>query len=161
ALVPRHDARRLRARQPVRRLPDEGRPLPRRRAGDGGRGAARIAGPAVNGDRAPRRAWVALGVLALPCLLYAMDLTVLDLAWPRLAAVLHASAPELLWIVDVYGFLVAGSLLTMGSLGDRFGRRRLLLVGAACFSVASIAAAAATSAAALIASRALLGLAGA
>src|SRR5262245_42920262 len=97
--------------------------------------------------RAGRREWLGLGVLALACLLYAMDLTVLHLAVPRLSAALKPSSVELLWIVDVYGFLVAGSLITMGTLGDRIGRRKLLLVGAAAFSAASIAAAFATTAA--------------
>jgi DHA2 family multidrug resistance protein-like MFS transporter len=110
---------------------------------------------------AGRREWIGLAVLALPCLLYSMDLTVLHLAVPKLTADLHPSSAQLLWIIDIYGFLVAGSLITMGTLGDRIGRRRLLLIGAAAFGVASVAAAFATSAAMLIATRALLGLAGA
>ncbi len=100
-------------------------------------------------------------MIALPCLLYSMDLTVLHLAIPKLTADLTPSSAELLWIIDIYGFLVAGSLITMGTLGDRIGRRRLLLIGAAAFGVASVAAAFATSPAMLIATRALLGLAGA
>ncbi|HWJ55020.1 MAG TPA: MFS transporter, partial [Vicinamibacterales bacterium] len=111
--------------------------------------------------RAGRREWIGLAVLALPCLLYSMDLTVLHLAVPKLTADLRPSSAELLWIIDIYGFLVAGSLITMGTLGDRIGRRRLLLVGAAAFGVASIAAAFSTSARMLIATRALLGVAGA
>src|SRR5262249_1812264 len=111
--------------------------------------------------RATIREWIGLGVIALPCLLYSMDLTVLNLAVPRLSADLRPSASELLWIVDVYGFLVAGSLITMGTLGDRIGRRRLLMFGAAAFRVGSVAAAFSTSARMLIATRALLGLAGA
>ena len=111
--------------------------------------------------RAGRREWMGLAVIALPCVLYAMDLTVLNLAVPRLSADLRPSAAQLLWIVDIYGFLVAGSLITMGSLGDRFGRRRLLLVGAAAFGAASVLAAFAQSAGMLIAARALLGVAGA
>ena len=71
------------------------------------------------------------------------------------------AAPQLLWIIDIYGFLVAGSLITMGTLGDRIGRRRLLLIGAAAFGVASVVAAFSTSAEMLIATRALLGVAGA
>jgi DHA2 family multidrug resistance protein-like MFS transporter len=114
--------------------------------------------PAV---RATRRAWVGLAVLALPCFLYAMDLTVLDLAVPRLVADLHPSSTELLWIVDIYGFLVAGSLITMGTLGDRFGRRRVLLTGAVAFAGASLFAAFAQSAAMLIVARAVLGVAAA
>ena len=100
-------------------------------------------------------------MIALPCLLYAMDLTVLTLAVPALTADLRPSATELLWIVDIYGFLVAGFLITMGVLGDRIGRRRLLLIGAAAFGAASVVAAFASSPETLIASRALLGVAGA
>jgi len=80
-------------------------------------------------------------VLALPCVLYSMDLTVLNLAVPALSADLRPSSAELLWIVDIYGFLVAGSLITMGTLGDRIGRRKLLLMGAVAFGVASVLAA--------------------
>jgi DHA2 family multidrug resistance protein-like MFS transporter len=90
-----------------------------------------------------------------------MDMTVLNLALPTLAATFRPSASQLLWMVDIYGFLVAGFLITMGTLGDRFGRRRLLLVGAAAFAVASTLAAFARSAEMLIAMRALLGVAGA
>jgi DHA2 family multidrug resistance protein-like MFS transporter len=111
--------------------------------------------------RATRREWLGLAVIALPCLLYAMDLTVLNLAVPSLSARLRPSSAQLLWILDVYGFLVAGSLITMGTLGDRIGRRKLLLLGAAAFGATSVLAAFADSAAALIAARALLGLAGA
>ncbi len=100
-------------------------------------------------------------MLALPCLLYSMDLTVLNLAVPHLSAELRPTSSQLLWIVDVYGFMVAGSLITMGTLGDRIGRRRLLLIGAAAFGLASIVAAFSTSAEMLIATRALLGVAGA
>ena len=111
--------------------------------------------------KAGRREWLGLAVLALPCLLYSMDLTVLHLAVPKLTTDLQPSSSQLLWIIDIYGFLVAGSLITMGTLGDRIGRRRLLLVGAAAFGAASIAAAFSTTATMLIATRALLGLAGA
>jgi MFS transporter, DHA2 family, multidrug resistance protein len=111
--------------------------------------------------RAGRREWIALAVLALPCLLYAMDLTVLYLALPSLSADLEPSSTELLWISDVYGFLLAGLLITMGTLGDRIGRRRLLLIGAAGFGAASVLAAFSTSAGMLIGARALLGVAGA
>ncbi|WP_191060847.1 MFS transporter, partial [Geminicoccus harenae] len=113
------------------------------------------------GSRATPREWIGLAVLALPCLVYSMDLTVLNLAIPQLSADLRPSAAQLLWIVDIYGFLVAGSLITMGTLGDRIGRRRLLLIGAAAFGVASVLAAFAPSAELLILARAVLGLAGA
>ena len=110
---------------------------------------------------AGRREWTGLAVLALPCILYSMDLTVLNLAVPALSADLKPSSAELLWIVDIYGFMVAGLLITMGTLGDRIGRRRLLLIGAAAFGTASVLAAFSSSAAMLIASRALLGAAAA
>lgn len=115
----------------------------------------------TDGPRAGRREWLGLGVLALACLLYAMDLTVLHLAVPKLSEALQPTSAQLLWIVDIYGFLVAGSLITMGTMGDRVGRRRLLLIGAAAFGATSILAAFSTSAEMLIVSRALLGSAGA
>src|SRR5262245_54238502 len=111
--------------------------------------------------KAGRREWIGLAILMLPTLLIVMDLTVLHLAVPHLSAELKPSSSQLLWIVDIYGFLVAGSLVTMGTLGDRIGRRRLLLIGAAAFGVASVLAAFSTSAQMLIAARALLGVAGA
>jgi DHA2 family multidrug resistance protein-like MFS transporter len=112
-------------------------------------------------SRATRREWIGLAVIALPSLLYTMDLTVLTLAVPSLSADLRPSSTELLWIVDVYGFLVAGFLITMGTLGDRIGRRRLLLIGAGAFGAASVFAAFSSSPEMLIASRAVLGIAGA
>ena len=116
----------------------------------------------MSGDgRATRREWIGLAVLALPCVLYAMDLTVLNLAVPALSTDLKPSASQLLWIIDIYGFLVAGSLITMGTLGDRIGRRKLLLIGAAAFGAASVVAAFSRSSGTLIAARALLGVAGA
>ena len=111
--------------------------------------------------RAGRREWIGLAVLALACVLYSMDLTVLHLAVPEISADLEPSSAQLLWIVDIYGFLLAGSLITMGTLGDRIGRRRLLLIGASAFGLASLLAAFSTSAEMLIAARALLGVAGA
>src|ERR687894_1037389 len=116
---------------------------------------------AETAPRAGRREWIGLAVIALPCMLYSMDLTVLNLAVPALSADLQPSSAQLLWILDIYGFLVAGSLITMGTLGDRIGRRRLLLIGGAAFGLASIIAAFSTSAEMLIASRAVLGVAGA
>ncbi|HYY81334.1 MAG TPA: MFS transporter, partial [Actinomycetes bacterium] len=120
-------------------------------------GATASAAPPLAG----RREWTGLAVLALACLLYAMDLTVLHLAVPSLSEDLRPSSAELLWITDIYGFMVAGFLVTMGTLGDRIGRRRLLLFGAAAFGVVSVLAALSTSPEMLIASRALLGIAGA
>src|SRR5262245_54180229 len=90
-----------------------------------------------------------------------MDLTVLNLAVPSLSAALQPGSTQLLWIIDIYGFFVAGSLITMGTLGDRIGRRRLLMFGAAAFGLASVLAAFSTSALMLIVARAILGFAGA
>lgn len=105
--------------------------------------------------------WLGLSVIALACVLYSMDLTVLNLAIPAISADLQPSSAQLLWIVDIYGFMVAGALITMGTLGDRIGRRRLLMIGAAAFGVASVLAAFSTSSEMLIVTRALHGLAGA
>jgi len=90
-----------------------------------------------------------------------MDLTVLFLAIPSIVPDLGASATAALWITDVYGFLIAASLLTMGRLADRLGRRRALIGGATGFAVASAAAALAPSAGLLIVARGVQGLAGA
>ena len=116
---------------------------------------------AVEAPKAGRREWIGLSVIALPCLLYSMDLTVLNVAVPHLSADLKPSSSQLLWIIDIYGFFVAGFLITMGTLGDRIGRRRLLLIGAVAFGAASVLAAFSTSAEMLIVARALLGVAGA
>jgi MFS transporter, DHA2 family, multidrug resistance protein len=111
--------------------------------------------------KAGRREWIGLAVLALACLLYVMDLTVLHLAVPAISADLAPTSAQLLWIIDIYGFFVAGSLITMGTLGDRIGRRKLLLIGATAFGLVSLAAAFSPTAESLIVSRALLGIAGA
>ncbi|MEV4581432.1 MFS transporter [Nonomuraea jabiensis] len=111
--------------------------------------------------RAGARGWLGLSVLCLATLLLAVDNTVLMLALPHLAADLHPSGTELLWITDVYGFMIAGFIITMGSLGDRIGRRRLMVIGAAAFGAASVVAAFSTTTTMLIAARVLLGLAGA
>ncbi|HEV2639995.1 MAG TPA: MFS transporter [Actinocrinis sp.] len=111
--------------------------------------------------RAGRREWIALGVLTLTALMVSMDTMVLYFAVPFISAKLQPSASQQLWILDVYGFVLAGLLITMGSLGDRIGRRLLLLAGGAAFGLASLAAAYSHSADQLIASRALLGIAGA
>ena len=112
-------------------------------------------------DRAGPRQWAGLAVLALPCLVVAMDAHLLHLALPQVAADLKVGGELLLWIVDLYVFLGAGALLTMGMVGDRVGRRRLLLVGAAAFAAASVLAASASGAPQLLVARGLLGLAGA
>lgn len=97
----------------------------------------------------------------LPLLLVSMDVSVLYFAIPAISADLEPSGTQQLWIFDIYGFVLAGLLMTMGALGDRFGRRRLLLAGAAAFGAASVVAAYADSAGMLIAARAVLGLGGA
>ncbi|KRC93871.1 MULTISPECIES: MFS transporter [unclassified Streptomyces] len=111
--------------------------------------------------RAGRREWTALGVLMLPLLLVSMDVSVLYFAIPAISADLEPSGTQQLWIFDIYAFVLAGLLMTMGSLGDRIGRRRLLLIGAAAFGAASLIAAYADSAETLIAARAVLGIGGA
>jgi MFS transporter, DHA2 family, multidrug resistance protein len=110
---------------------------------------------------ATRRDWFGLAVIVLPCLVVSMDLSVLFYALPFLSADLAPSSSELLWILDLYGFVLAGFLITMGTLGDRIGRRKVLLAGAALFGAASVLAAYAQSTQMLIAARALLGIAGA
>ncbi|WP_020574206.1 MFS transporter [Actinopolymorpha alba] len=111
--------------------------------------------------RAGRREWIGLAVLALPTLLLAMDQSVLYLALPRLSEDLGASSTQALWIIDIYGFMLAGFLITMGTLGDRIGRRKLLLTGVAAFGLATVLAAYSASPGMLIATRAVMGIAGA
>ncbi|HEX5114408.1 MAG TPA: MFS transporter [Pseudonocardiaceae bacterium] len=110
---------------------------------------------------AGRREWIGLAVLALPTLLTALDISVVYLAVPRLSADLGPSPTQQLWIADIYGFLLAGFLIPMGTLGDRIGRRRLLLIGACAFGCASLLAAFSQNGTMLIVARALLGVAGA
>jgi DHA2 family multidrug resistance protein-like MFS transporter len=116
---------------------------------------------ATTAPRAGRAAWIGLAVLVLPTLLISMDIMVLYYAIPFISEELSPSSTQQLWIMDIYGFLLAGLLVTMGTLGDRIGRRRLLLIGAAAFGLASAASAYSHSAGMLIATRALLGVAGA
>ncbi|MFE0591259.1 MFS transporter [Micromonospora echinospora] len=111
--------------------------------------------------RAGARQWAALGALTLAVTLLAVDGTVLALAMPALTADLGATSTEVLWIGDAYSFALAGLLISMGTLADRIGRRRLLLIGVAGFGLASLAAAFAPTAGWLIAARVLLGVAGA
>jgi DHA2 family multidrug resistance protein-like MFS transporter len=117
--------------------------------------------PTGTNSRAGRREWTALGVLMLPLLLVSMDVSVLYFAIPAISADLRPSGTQQLWIFDIYAFVLAGLLMTMGSLGDRIGRRRLLLIGATAFGAASLVAAYANSAETLIAARAVLGIGGA
>ncbi|HZX37135.1 MAG TPA: MFS transporter, partial [Streptomyces sp.] len=105
--------------------------------------------------------WLALAVLVLAVLLVAVDATVLGLATPFLSEDLKPSGTQLLWIGDVYSFVIAGLLVSMGSLGDRIGRKKLLLIGAVAFGAVSVLNAYATSPELMILARALLGVAGA
>lgn len=114
-----------------------------------------------SGGRTGPARWAGLAVLALPTVLLGLDLTVLHLALPSLAMDLSPSGTQELWIVDSYGFLIAGFLITMGTLGDRIGRRRLLMIGGVAFITTSVTAAYSPTAEVLIASRAALGVAGA
>jgi DHA2 family multidrug resistance protein-like MFS transporter len=111
--------------------------------------------------RATRKEWSGLVLLVLPMLMVASDLTVLFMALPTVTADLDADASQALWIVHIYGFAIAGLLVTMGRLGDRIGPRRLMLTGGAAFAVFSVLAAFSVSAEMLIAARALMGVAGA
>ncbi|QVJ02391.1 MFS transporter [Nocardiopsis eucommiae] len=117
--------------------------------------------PDAVGTRAGPKEWIGLAVLAMPTLLLSIDMTVLYLALPELSADLAPTSTQQLWILDIYAFMIGGFLVTMGALGDRIGRRRLLLIGAVVFGIASVLAAYSVSAEMLIVTRALLGLAGA
>lgn len=111
--------------------------------------------------KATGRAWLGLAVLVLPLLLITIDGTVLILGLPAISAELSPTGVEQLWMIDVYSLVLAGLLVAMSSVGDRFGRRRNLLIGAVVFSVASVSGALATEPWMLIAARALLGVGGA
>ena len=111
--------------------------------------------------RAGPREWLALAVIVLPVLLISIDNTVLTFALPQVSVALRPSGEQLMWLVDIYPLMLAGLLIAAGSLGDRVGRRRLLLIGAFGFGLASVGAAFAPTAEALIAWRALLGVFGA
>ncbi|KQU86358.1 MFS transporter [Ensifer sp. Root31] len=108
--------------------------------------------------KAGMREWLGLTLLALPTALLGLDLTLLHLALPALAADLQLNSTQALWIMDAYGFMIAGFLITMGTLGDRIGRRKLLMIGATAFAIASMFAAFSTTATMLITARAALGV---
>ncbi|WP_345802923.1 MFS transporter [Microbacterium sp. AZCO] len=112
-------------------------------------------------ERVGWRGWAALVVLMLPVLLVSVDNTVLSFALPQIALDLEPSGIEQLWIIDAYPLVLASLLVTMGTLGDRFGRRRMLLIGATGFALVSAGAAFAPTAAWLIAARAGMGVFGA
>jgi DHA2 family multidrug resistance protein-like MFS transporter len=123
---------------------------------------ASIARPAAAvKSTAGTREWLGLALLALPTMLLGLDLTLLHLALPALAADLQPTSMQALWIMDAYGFMIAGFLITMGTLGDRIGRRKLLIIGASAFAAASVFAAFSTSPGMLILARGALGVAGA
>jgi len=131
-------------------------------ASTAGQGAAREPlAPGATSARAPRRAWFALAVLMLPVLLVSIDNTVLSFALPEISLALEPTAAQQLWIIDAYPLVLAGLLVAMGSAGDRWGRRRMLLIGSVGFALVSIGAAFAPTAEALIAARAALGFFGA
>ena len=111
--------------------------------------------------KAGRREWFGLAVLALPTFVVAIDLFVLLLALPTLTKSLGAGSVQQLWVTDIYGFLLAGLLVTMGTVGDRIGRRKLLIIGGAAFAVLSVLCAYAPTIELLITARALLGITGA
>lgn len=113
------------------------------------------------GTRVGRRGWAALVVLMLPVLLVSVDNTVLSFALPAIGRDLEPTSAQQLWIVDVYPLVLAGLLVTMGTMGDRFGRRRMLLIGATGFAAVSALAAFAPTAEALIVARAVMGVFGA
>lgn len=115
----------------------------------------------TDAPRVGARGWAALVVLMLPVLLVSVDNTVLSFALPEISIALAPSGAEQLWIIDVYPLVLAGLLVTMGTLGDRFGRRKMLLIGATGFAAVSALAAFAPTAGLLIAARALLGFFGA
>jgi len=117
--------------------------------------------PSSAAEMSHRRQWAALAVLMLPVLLISVDNTVLSFALPLITEDLGPSASMQLWIADIYALVLAALLVTMGSLSDRFGRRRLLVIGAVGFALVSIAAAFATTPEQLVAARAALGLFGA
>ncbi|MDQ1128319.1 MFS transporter [Microbacterium sp. SORGH_AS_0888] len=114
-----------------------------------------------NGRRVGIRGWLALVVLMLPVLLVSVDNTVLSFALPEIAVALRPTSTQQLWIIDAYPLVLAGLLVTMGTMGDRFGRRRMLLIGASGFAAVSALAAFAPSAELLIAGRAAMGVFGA
>ncbi|MFF0717522.1 MFS transporter [Micromonospora sp. NPDC003816] len=116
---------------------------------------------ATAGHLSPRRRWAALAVLSTSLLVVVMDMTILNVALPDMAAALSPTAAQQLWIVDIYSLVLAGLLVSMSTLGDRWGRRRLLLAGFSVFGGASLLILVAESAPMVIAVRALLGVGGA
>jgi len=114
----------------------------------------------TNGEGHPRR-WAILGVLVVSLLIVVLDNTVLNIALPTIQRDLGASAGELVWAIDSYILAFAALLFTWGALGDRFGRKRILVIGLIIFGIASAASAFAETPAQLIAFRAVMGVGGA
>ncbi|MBX6342021.1 MAG: MFS transporter, partial [Thermomicrobiaceae bacterium] len=112
-------------------------------------------------DTVYERRWWTLAVLSLALMVISLDNTILNVALPTLVRELHATASQLQWIVDSYVLVFAGLLLTAGSVGDKFGRKRALSVGLAAFGGFSMLAGLSGSANQLIAARALMGIGGA
>ncbi|GAB2887444.1 MFS transporter [Nocardioides pacificus] len=145
--------------------PRSARPVRPRLAGRPRTARPRTARPRTSQPRTTQpgagRRWAVLAVLMLPVLLVSVDNTVLSFAVPAITRALGPSSTQVLWIIDIYPLVLAALLIPMGSLGDRIGRRRLLLLGAVGFAATSAAAAFAPTAGALVAARALLGVFGA
>lgn len=120
-----------------------------------------MSGTSAPATRTGAKQWWGLAVLVIPSTLLFMMLTILFLAAPNLATDLNPSSAQLLWILDIYGFVMAGFLVAMGVLGDRVGKRRLMVIGAILYAVVSIAAALTTEPSLMIVWRAVLGLGGA
>jgi DHA2 family multidrug resistance protein-like MFS transporter len=112
-------------------------------------------------QKATVKEWLGLGVLGMTSLVVSIDLFVMLLALPEIGQDLHPSSTQLLWITDMYGFLLSGFMITMGTLGDHIGRRKVLLIGCAAFGATSLLVAFSQNAGMLIFARALLGVAGA
>jgi EmrB/QacA subfamily drug resistance transporter len=115
----------------------------------------------LDAEQIHKRRWWALAVLSFSLLIIGIDNTILNVALPHLSESLHATNSQLQWIIDGYTIVYAGLILTMGSLGDRFGRKGALSVGLAIFGAGSIASAFATTSTMLIATRAFMGIGGA
>lgn len=117
--------------------------------------------PAAPSESGNLRAWLGLLVVLGPVLLVSMDGSILFLAMPRISQELNPTADQALWVLDIYGFAVGSLLVAFGNIGDRYGRLRLLMIGATFFGVGSAAAAFAATTELLIAARAVMGIAGA
>lgn len=115
----------------------------------------------MENNNAGYKEWIGLAAIALPTMLLSIDTSVLYLALPQLSTALKANSAQQLWVMDTYGFMIAGFLITMGSLGDRFGYRRMLIAGSAAFGLASVLAAFSPNVNLLIGARALMGISGA